>query len=83
MKKRILNRIKVVLAEERKTNKDLADHLNVAEPTVSRWCTNTQQPSLDTLYDIAWVLKRDVRDLLVPNRPSPRPALDRYSPERR
>jgi DNA-binding CsgD family transcriptional regulator len=59
MKKKVLNRIKAVLAEEGKTNKELADQLKVAEPTVSRWCTNK-------LYEIAKVLKRDVRDFLVP-----------------
>lgn len=67
MKKKVLNRIKAVLAEEGKTNKELADQLQVAEPTVSRWCTNTQQPSLEMLFEIAMVLKRDVRDLLVRN----------------
>lgn len=67
MKKKVLNRIKAVLAEEGKTNKELADQLQVAEPTVSRWCTNTQQPSLEMLFEIARVLKRDVRDLLVRN----------------
>jgi transcriptional regulator with XRE-family HTH domain len=66
MKKKVLNRIKAVLAEEGKTNKELADQLKVAEPTVSRWCTNKQQPSLEMLYEIAKVLKRDVRDFLVP-----------------
>lgn len=68
MKKLILNRIKAVLAEEGKTNKELADQLRVAEPTVSRWCTNTQQPSLEMLFEIAKGLKRDVRDLLVSNK---------------
>lgn len=67
MKKKVLNRIKAVLAEEGKTNKELADQLQVAEPTVSRWCTNTQQPSLEMLFEIARVLKRDVRDFLVRN----------------
>ena len=68
MKKKVLNRVKAVLAEEGKTNKELADQLQVAEPTVSRWCTNTQQPSLEMLYEIARVLKRDVRDFLIPSR---------------
>jgi len=68
MKKLILNRVKAVLAEEGKSNKELADQLRVAEPTVSRWCTNTQQPSLEMLFEIAKVLKRDVRDLIVPNK---------------
>lgn len=65
MKKRILKRIKAILAEDGKTNKELAEMLQVTEPTVSRWCTNTQQPSLEVLFDIAKALKRDVRDLLV------------------
>ncbi len=64
--KRKLNRIKLVLQEEDKRNKELANQLQVAEPTVSRWCTNTQQPSLETLYEIAGLLKRDVRDFLEP-----------------
>lgn len=68
MKKMILNRIKAVLAEEARTNKELADQLGVAEPTVSRWCTNTQQPSLEMLFKVAKAVKRDVRDLLVPNK---------------
>lgn len=65
MAKKVFNRIKAVLAEEGKTNKELADQLNVAEPTVSRWCTNTQQPSIEMLYAIAKALKRDVRDFLI------------------
>lgn len=73
MKKKALNRIKVILAEESRTNKDLAEHLSVAEPTVSRWCSNRQQPSLETLYEIAGLLKRDVRDFLVPSRPAALP----------
>lgn len=68
MKKKVYNRIKAVLAEESKSNKELAVLLGVAEQTVSRWCTNTGQPSLEMLYEIAKVLKRDVRDFLVPNR---------------
>jgi putative transcriptional regulator len=65
MAKKVFNRIKAVLAEEGRTNKELADQLKVAEPTVSRWCTNTQQPSIEMLYAIAKVLKRDVRDFLI------------------
>jgi putative transcriptional regulator len=65
MKKKVFNRIKAVLAEEGKTNKELADQLDVAEATVSRWCTNSQQPALEMLYEIAKVLKRDVRDFLI------------------
>ena len=67
MKKKVYNRIKAVLAEEGKSNKELAALLKVADQTVSRWCTNSGQPSLEMLYEIARVLKRDVRDFLVPS----------------
>jgi putative transcriptional regulator len=52
-----LNRIKVVLAEKQKTNKWLAEQINKGEVTISKWCTNRTQPSLETLYEIANVLK--------------------------
>ena len=65
MAKKVYNRVKSILADEGKSNKELADMLNVSEQTVSRWCTNTRQPSIEMLYDIAKVLKRDVRDFLV------------------
>jgi putative transcriptional regulator len=65
MKKARYNRIKVILAEKGVTNKKLAQALQVAQPTVSRWCTNDMQPSLETLYQIATYLKVDVRELLV------------------
>ena len=61
-----LNRIKVVLAEKQKTNKWLAEQINKGEVTISKWCTNRTQPSLETLYEIANVLKVDVKELLQP-----------------
>jgi len=64
-KKKIYNKIKAVLAEEGTSSKELADILNVSEQTVSRWCTNSRQPSIEMLYEIADALKRDVIDLLV------------------
>ncbi|MEJ0056624.1 MAG: helix-turn-helix transcriptional regulator [Bacteroidota bacterium] len=60
-----LNRIKVVLVEKSKTSKELALHLGKTEATVSRWCTNDIQPSVETLYEIGKFLKVDVRELLV------------------
>ncbi len=60
-----LNRIKAVLAEKKMTNRELAAHLGKAETTVSRWCTNDMQPSLETLAEIAEVLDVDIRELLV------------------
>lgn len=60
-----INRIKIVLVEQNKTGKWLAEQLNKNEATVSRWCTNESQPSLDTLIKISEVLNIDVKDLLI------------------
>lgn len=62
-----LNRIKVVLAEQHKTNLWLSQTLGKDPATVSKWCTNTAQPSLETLHIIADCLKIDVRTLIYPN----------------
>ncbi len=59
-----LNRIKVVLAEKKRTNKWLAEQLGKNTTTVSKWCTNTSQPDLYTLEQIAQLLEVDVKDLL-------------------
>jgi len=60
-----VNRIREVLLEEGKTNNWLARELNLNKVTVSRWCTNTFQPTIDNLLRIAKVLDVDVRELLV------------------
>ena len=65
MPKRNLNRIKAVLAEKNITSRELANQLGKTETSVSRWCTNDMQPSLETLFDIAKVLDIDIRELLV------------------
>lgn len=59
-----INRIKAVLAEQFKTSKWLAEQLDLSETTVSLWCTNKKQPSVDRLREIARILKVDVRILL-------------------
>lgn len=64
MGKKPINRIKVVLVEKGVTNKWLAEELGKNETTVSRWCTNEAQPSLETLVDIAHSLNEDVRLLI-------------------
>lgn len=58
------NRIKVLLAEKKKTNKELADYLRVRPGTVSRWCTNDSQPNIATLFEIAKFLEVRVSLLL-------------------
>ena len=59
-----INRLKVVLAEKKRTNKWLAEQLGKDPATVSKWCTNTTQPGLETLLQISTVLEVDVKDLL-------------------
>lgn len=61
---RNINRIKVVLVDKGKTNKWLAEQLDVAPSTVSKWCTNDAQPSLETLMQIARLLEVKPDDLL-------------------
>ena len=64
MSKKAINRLKAVLAEQGKTNKWLAEKLDKNETTVSRWCTNETQPSMDTFIDIAKLLNIDVKELI-------------------
>ena len=59
-----INRLKVVLAEKKRTNKWLAEQLGKDPGTVSNWCSNTMQPILETLVEIAKVLEVDTKDLL-------------------
>jgi transcriptional regulator with XRE-family HTH domain len=61
-----LNRIKVVLVEKKRTARWLAQSLGKDPATVSKWCTNTTQPSLDTLMQIAQLLDVDIRVLINP-----------------
>lgn len=57
------NRIKSVLAEKKVSSKDLDKHFSNKESTVSRWCTNDDQPSVEVFYQIANYLNVDIRDL--------------------
>lgn len=59
-----LNRIKVVLAEKNLQNKWLAEQIGRDQATVSKWVTNSAQPSLDMLIKIAKVLKVDIGELV-------------------
>lgn len=64
MSKKAINRLKAVLAEQGKTNKWLAEKLEKNETTISRWCTNEVQPSMENLVEIATLLQVDVRELI-------------------
>jgi len=63
-----LNRIRVVLAELNQKNKWLADELGKNQATVSQWCNNVRQPSIETLREIAKALDVDIRQLLNPTK---------------
>ena len=64
MSNKKINRNKVMLAEKEKTNKWLAEQVGKDPATISKWCTNTAQPSLEMLLQIAKVLNVEVKDLL-------------------
>ena len=59
-----INRLKVVLVEQRKTGKWLAEQLGKDTSTVSKWCSNITQPPLDILVNIANLLKVDIKELI-------------------
>lgn len=59
-----INRLKVVLVEQNRKGKWLAEQLGKNEATVSRWCSNTAQPSLEMLIKIASILNVDPGHLL-------------------
>lgn len=65
---RAINRIKSVLAEKQISGKCLASQLGRTENTVSRWCSNKVQPSLENLVEIAKILEVDIRELLRPTK---------------
>ena len=59
-----INRLKVVLAEKKKTGKWLAEQLGKDPATISKWCTNSSQPALETLVEIAKLLNVDINELV-------------------
>lgn len=63
-----INRIKAVLAEQEKTSKWLAAQVGKSTCTVSKWCSNTIQPDLNTLNAISVALDVSIKDLLVENK---------------
>lgn len=65
-----LNRLKVVLVEQNKTGKWLAEQLGKSACSVSKWCQNTVQPDLQTLQSISKLLDVDIRDLIVSTKSS-------------
>ena len=64
----MLNRLKAASAEHGKTNRWLSEQLGKSENTVSRWCANKVQPSIQQLNEIASVLDVDIRNLITPTK---------------
>jgi transcriptional regulator with XRE-family HTH domain len=64
----ILNRRKAALAEQGRTNRWLSEQLGKSENTISRWCANKIQPSIQQLNEIATILDVDVRTLITPTK---------------
>ena len=60
-----VNRLKLVLVEQKKTSKWLSEELGVSPSTVSKWCTNSSQPDVASLLKIADLLEVDIKELLV------------------
>lgn len=60
-----INRLKIVLAEKKRTNKWLAEQLGCAQTTVSKWCTNTCQPTMETYIKIAKLLDVELSQLVI------------------
>ncbi len=64
MNNKDINRIKVVLVEKKRSNKWLAEQLGKNPATISKWCTNSSQPTLETLLDIARLLGVNYTELV-------------------
>ena len=62
-----INRLKIILVEKKKTGKWLAEQLGKDPATISKWCTNTTQPGLETLLEIARLLEVEAGELLCKN----------------
>ena len=65
MAKADLNRLKLIIVEEKKTGKWLAEQLEKDQTTISKWCTNSSQPDVASLIKIAKLLGVEVNDLLI------------------
>ena len=63
-----INKLRVVLSEKKITSRWLASKLGVTPSTVSKWCTNSSQPSLETLIRISNVLEVDYTELITAER---------------
>lgn len=59
-----INRLKIILAEKEKSNNWLAEQLGRDKATISKWCTNTSQPDIETFIRISKLLNVELADLV-------------------
>lgn len=64
MRNKRINRLKIILAEKEKSNNWLAEHLGRDKATISKWCTNTSQPDIETFIRISKLLNVELADLV-------------------
>lgn len=67
-----INRLKILLAEKKRTNKWLCEQLGVNPTTVSKWCTNSSQPSIEMVFRMMEILDVNIEQII--NLPKKRPA---------
>lgn len=60
-----LNRLKLILVEKKRTGKWLAEQLGKDQTTISKWCTNCNQPDVETLIKMAKLLEVDINEILI------------------
>ena len=60
----LADRLRIILAEKNKTGKWLAEQLGKDPSTISKWCSNSSQPQLDTVIRIAELLEVDIKELI-------------------
>lgn len=59
-----VNRLKILLAEKKKTNKWLSEQLGVNSTTISKWCTNSSQPSIEMVFRLMDILEADISQII-------------------
>lgn len=62
-----LNLLKLWLVKKKKTGKWLAEQLGKDQTTISKWCTNSNQPDIESIMRTAKLLAVDINDLLISN----------------
>jgi len=60
-----INRLKILLVEKNKSGKWFGEQLGKVPATISRWCNNHPQPSVETFTRIVEILDVDIKDFSI------------------